>query len=415
MERKNNSLIYQLEWKSHLLNDIVIKRTNYADSWSGEESNISQLQCAGADVPKILSGDFGQLDMLYHLETTTTTNGDAVAASSSFFKNIKEEVIGLALFPMLRTTYVRTQFRHLATTTTTTTMEEDVTVCFANLDEEIRMMVEPLEAGEFRRPDDRPLDPKSIERFPYGVFELTISDASDGWPKWVEELIDDGSLNEIYNFSKCLTGMALLYDDCLDVKPMWMEMLLPETQTITTATTKNINVDVHNTTSSSSIGTSHMNNTSTTTSATGVTTTSYPSSASNSNTAIFPRFPVGLFDGKEQILPIKLEPKVWFANERTYLHWLKLGTSLYLSGAAVTHYLDKLERLSGYIVMSLGVGLVFYSIVIYYRRAQCLHHRTVGPYDDPVGPLVLVVALIAIATVELIAQLNGTVKLKSYN
>ena len=90
-----------------------------------------------------------------------------------------------------------------------------------------RFMLEPVDAGEFRRSEERALEPNSIRRFPHGVFELSLRDDGEGgaWPDWVNDLVDDGSLIEIFKFSKFMTGMAWLYSDNLELKPAWLDML----------------------------------------------------------------------------------------------------------------------------------------------------------------------------------------------
>ena len=59
-------------------------------------------------------------------------------------------------------------------------------------------------------------------------FSVWFSGSGGPWPEWVNELVEDGSLFEVFKFSKFMTGMAWLYGDKLDMKPSWLDMLEDE-------------------------------------------------------------------------------------------------------------------------------------------------------------------------------------------
>jgi uncharacterized membrane protein YidH (DUF202 family) len=99
---------------------------------------------------------------------------------------------------------------------------------------------------------------------------------------------------------------------------------------------------------------------------------------------------------KKRQAAIKIEPKVFFANERTFLAWLH--SSVLLAGASVAIVSlsrdNLLSQLYGIILLPIAIAFITYSMHQYGRRAQMIRRRSPGPYEDIIGPSVLAVALI---------------------
>jgi len=103
----------------------------------------------------------------------------------------------------------------------------------------------------------------------------------------------------------------------------------------------------------------------------------------------------------ERRVPVKVEPKVFLANERTFLAWMH--SSLWLFGASITilkySFGDPLKIMYGAMIMLVALVFIFYSIFQFVRRADMLKKKAPGPYEDKVGPvlyaLLLMVAIIA--------------------
>ena len=92
---------------------------------------------------------------------------------------------------------------------------------------------------------------------------------------------------------------------------------------------------------------------------------------------------------KPRKAPIKIEPKVFFANERTFLAWMHL--SVILAGASIA-------------ILAFAQDIV-YSMYQYNRRARMIRHRHPGPYEDVVGPTVLGVMLMVSITAQFALKL----------
>ncbi|KGG52092.1 hypothetical protein DI09_20p90 [Mitosporidium daphniae] len=97
---------------------------------------------------------------------------------------------------------------------------------------------------------------------------------------------------------------------------------------------------------------------------------------------------------KRIAVPVRVEPKVFFANERTFLSWLHF--SIFLGGVstALVGLGHKTAKISGYIFTLVSVVFSFYALYTYLWRAKKIRERDPGPYDDLVGPSVLVVVFL---------------------
>ena len=97
---------------------------------------------------------------------------------------------------------------------------------------------------------------------------------------------------------------------------------------------------------------------------------------------------------KQRKAPIKIEPKVFFANERTFLAWMHLSVMLAGASIAILAFAEDtdnpLSQLYGVILLPVAIAFIVYSMYQYARRAAMIRTRHPGPYEDTVGPAVLV-------------------------
>ncbi|KAG0048233.1 vacuolar transporter chaperone [Gryganskiella cystojenkinii] len=99
--------------------------------------------------------------------------------------------------------------------------------------------------------------------------------------------------------------------------------------------------------------------------------------------------------GKRIALPIRVEPKVFFANERTFLSWLNFTVLLGSLAIGLLNFGDRIGRISAGVFTFVAVVVMIYALMTFHWRADKIRKRLPGPYDDRFGPTVLCVFILA--------------------
>ncbi|GMM55379.1 Vtc1 protein [Maudiozyma humilis] len=110
--------------------------------------------------------------------------------------------------------------------------------------------------------------------------------------------------------------------------------------------------------------------------------------------------------GKKIALPTRVEPKVFFANERTFLSWLNFTVMLGGLGVGLLNFGDKVGRISAGLFTVVAMGTMIYALVTYHWRAAAIRRRGSGPYDDRLGPTLLCFFLLLAVIINFILRLK---------
>ncbi|RKF80161.1 Vacuolar transporter chaperone 1 [Golovinomyces cichoracearum] len=98
--------------------------------------------------------------------------------------------------------------------------------------------------------------------------------------------------------------------------------------------------------------------------------------------------------GKRIALPTRVEPKVFFANERTFLSWLNFTVILAALAVGMLNFGDRTSFISAVVFIVVAVAGMIYALYTYHWRAKSIRRRGQAGFDDKVGPTVLAAALI---------------------
>lgn len=98
--------------------------------------------------------------------------------------------------------------------------------------------------------------------------------------------------------------------------------------------------------------------------------------------------------GKKK-MKVKVEPKVFFANERTFISWLQFCALLLTVALNLLNFGDFVSRISGGIFIAIAAVMAIYALYRFERRAWMINRQHTGRYDDLWGPAVLCVFLVA--------------------
>lgn len=107
-----------------------------------------------------------------------------------------------------------------------------------------------------------------------------------------------------------------------------------------------------------------------------------------------PAIPQGA-SNKPITVPVRIEPKVFFANERTFLSWLHFAIFIGGIGAALMGLGDTQAALSGICFVAVSVIFSIYALYLFIWRAKRIKEKNPGPYDDLHGPVILVAVFLS--------------------
>jgi hypothetical protein len=139
-------------------------------------------------------------------------------------------------------------------------------------------------------------------------------------------------------------------------------------------------------------------------------------------------------------VPVKVEPKVHLANERTFLAWLSIITILTGASGLILAYGDNghiAAQLYGLVLLPVSVAFLFYTLwkcesplcclsscrpssfvfsnrsfqthnfPLDVRRSQMIKNRQPGPFIDYVGPITITMILMATIVAQFILKLHS--------
>ncbi|KAK5791154.1 hypothetical protein VI817_006463 [Penicillium citrinum] len=112
--------------------------------------------------------------------------------------------------------------------------------------------------------------------------------------------------------------------------------------------------------------------------------------------------------GKRIALPTRVEPKVFFANERTFLSWLNFTVILGGLAVGLLNFGDRIGRISAALFTIIAMGAMVYAVVTFHWRAQSIRRRGQSGFDDRFGPTILAVALLAAIVVNFILRIQDS-------
>ncbi|KAE8229085.1 hypothetical protein CF326_g5956 [Tilletia indica] len=111
--------------------------------------------------------------------------------------------------------------------------------------------------------------------------------------------------------------------------------------------------------------------------------------------------------GKRIALPVRVEPKVFFANERTFLSWLNFTVTLSALAAGLLNFGDNVGRISAALFSFVAMAIMVYALVTYHWRASAIRNKGSGPYDDRLGPTMLSAMLLIAVIVNFVLRFNN--------
>lgn len=306
-----------------------------------------------------------------------------------------------------------------------------------------------------------------VSKFPYAVLELKLKeDGSRKRPAWVQDLMSSHLVHPVPRFSKFVHGVASLFEDYVNSLPFWLSDLETDIRkdpqkafeqeeqrraqqaddAMAVGSLIGAKSGSYKMAQSSPIGRSYLSDRMAA-EAMAQSTTSLSqrkhsavdeegeSSASGSKqprgygtlSSVIPSFslskysvakrelkvqlPEGVVEPTEWIKnrgELKIEPKIWLANERTFLKWqhiciLQGSLALALYTAAGENFL---AEMMGVIYILIAAFAGFWGYAMLRTRRSMIMERSGKDFDNMVGPIAISVALMVALILNFIFQVS---------
>lgn len=111
--------------------------------------------------------------------------------------------------------------------------------------------------------------------------------------------------------------------------------------------------------------------------------------------------------GKKIHVPVRVEPKVALATERTFLDWLQFAVLLGSIAATLVNFGDGVSMVSAWGFTVTALAAMGYSLGLYLWRVEKTKKRRAVTYHDAWGPSVLCILLLAAVCVNVGLRLGG--------
>jgi len=101
-----------------------------------------------------------------------------------------------------------------------------------------------------------------------------------------------------------------------------------------------------------------------------------------------------------------VEPKVFFANERTFLSWLNFTVILGALAIGMLNFGDRPAYISSFLFTGVAMLTMIYALITYHWRAQSIRRRGQAGFDDRFGPTVLAIVLLMAVVVNFVLRIT---------
>jgi SPX domain protein involved in polyphosphate accumulation/uncharacterized membrane protein YidH (DUF202 family) len=265
---------------------------------------------------------------------------ESESKSAMLRANVGKKLLSEKMTPVLRTLYRRTAFQRSSTNAVRISLDTEVK--FFDVRDATAL---PVDLG-------------------WAVLEVKVSGDT---PEWVNDLLRSDAIQPLENFSKYLHGVASFHHRSgkLHHLPSWFTGETGATDDSSVLEIFNCNAEVNSTDDTSKIQHNHDNQT------------------EHSMDPLLPKTDAAPKLGST------VEPKTYFANERTFIQWLTAGALL----VTLASSLLLMHKRFGISLFVVAFALIFYALAIYHWRLRQFRMSSRVDYSDYWGPSVLAVLL----------------------
>ncbi|PKY27279.1 SPX-domain-containing protein [Rhizophagus irregularis] len=444
VDRKPGDQIIRLRWYGNKKNtkDIFVERKIREQ---GEDEVKERFLIKEKHVNAFLKGEYAMEKAINKMKEDPSKTDEDIQQFQKLIKDIQDIIKEKNLSPVLRTYYNRMAFQIPGDQHVRISLDTDFYMVREDNFDNTRRRGE----DEWRRNDIdgdmfSKLPSTECAKFPFAVLEVKLKlDEGEQEPAWVKELVSSYLVEEAPQFSKYVHGVATVFTSHAPSLPYWLPNIdkdilkppnarqsqeeeedYPESSTSHVARPKRtmsgknvINVEVVG-------GRRDRKNKG------KAVDYNIEEARGNEDASLLEeeeeeeedeqQRPMGvktirkIFQRKKRsgpeevilppnismphkiITPVRVEPKVFFANERTFFHWMRFSVLLGSFSLALfnTSGDDRVGYMCGFIYAIISVAALIYSLIKYNKRLTMINNREPGPYDDVLAPPLVCISLV---------------------
>ncbi|KAI7831596.1 VTC domain-containing protein [Gamsiella multidivaricata] len=419
-----------------------LERKVHREKWTGEQSVKERFPIKTKYINPYLTGDYTMDVKFAKLRARGQKSVKDVELMQKLANEVQTSIVGKSMRPTIRAFYRRTAFQ----------LHNDARVRIS-LDTELALIREDDFGGRARagtnwKRDDigidwpfKQLPAEDITRFPYAVLEVKLqTHHGQEPPAWIVELINSHLVESCPRFSKYIHGVATLLEDKIQILPFWLPQMDQDIR-------KPPNTDFGLTTflpnawpvgtpqiglrpplaprpmiegsseitikGAKSLSEFEPKKPKTMDKATyqqkmaekaaanrrpGNTENNFynqPMVMAGSKTSVTGSHPLRSSTvPKRASAPVRMEPKVFFANERTFLNWLQFSVLLGSISLTLLNFGNYMTRVCGAVLTVITLLAMLYALGIFHvRLSNILSTKPNRQFHDRWGPTVLCVFL----------------------
>lgn len=228
MSRAPGASSLRLRWFGHLGEkpEILFEKKTVDGSGDSEETRFPIKE---KYVKSFLSGEYKLEKTVEKLRERQGNDDDDVAQLKSSIEDIQRFIKDNELQPMLRANYTRTAFQIPGDDRVRISLDTDMAFIredSLDSDRPCRNSEEwhrkEIDESEMEFPFSA-IRQGEISRFPFAILEIRVRDgATKRTNEWVEDLMSSHLVKEEPKFSKFVHGIAQLFEDYVNIFPFWL-------------------------------------------------------------------------------------------------------------------------------------------------------------------------------------------------
>jgi len=439
VDRKPGDQLIRLRWygSKESTREIFVERKTRLQ---GEEESKDRFLVKEKYVDDFLKGTYSMDKAIKKMKENPGKTDDDIKNFQSLVKDIQDTVREKKLQPVLRTYYHRMAFQiprdervRISLDTEFYMIRED------NFDIKRRQDV-AWRRTDIDNSDFGKLSPSECTKFPYAILEVKLNLDGEQEPNWVKELVKSGLIEEAPQFSKYVHGVATLFTSQAPSLPYWLpnidkDILKPSVR----QSSEDYDEDYDEGSSSALYGISSKRGKNIIDIESGDRRDkgkavevykndddddqfdeTAPLLDHDDDEDIRENKPIGLktfrkifrrrtrsrpdrviipYNVKEPervVGSVKVEAKVFFANERTFFAWMKFSILLSTFALALFNASaadNELGMRCAIAYTGIGITCLIYSIYKYNSRLSMINSKHPGPYDDILAPIFVCLSL----------------------